>query len=276
MRIPHPQTTPRADVYQPEKRTAPQPSVFSFFVTLDCNLMYKNSTSVKNIDGGAFILKRIKNQEKIKKTIYSVSALALCGVTLFSFWMSNKDNNITPQETDTTTTTEQTTEDIQVNTPVENVPDERDDPVTTTTEAVKSVYYAFPLGNEIAREYSKGEIVKNKTTDDWRTHNGVDINGAKGDQINAICDGTVTLLEHSEIWGTTVTIDHGNGITAKYCGLQKDSTLNPGDEVKANSKIGVLGEIPVESADGIHLHLEMYKDGITVSPSDYLGKRVDI
>ena len=222
-------------------------------------------------------MKRIKNQEKIKKTIYSVSALALCGVTLFSIWFSNKDNNITPQESDTTiTTTEQTTEDVQVNTPVENVRDDRTDPVTTTTETPISVFYSFPLGNKVTREYSKGEIVKNKTTDDWRTHNGVDINGAEGDQVNAICDGTVTELEHSEIWGTIITINHGNGFTAKYYGLQKGTTAQPGDEVKANSKIGVLGEIPIESADGIHLHFELYKDGVTVSPSDYLGKRVDI
>ena len=222
-------------------------------------------------------MKRIRNQEKIKKTIYSVSALALCGVTLFSIWFSSKDNNITPQETETIiTTAEPTTKDIEVNTPVTNVPDNRIDPVTTTTEAPISVYFSFPLGNKIAREYSKGEIVKNKTTNDWRTHNGVDINGVKGDQINAICDGVVTELEHSEIWGTIVTINHGNGFTAKYYGLQKDGVSQPGDEVKANSKIGVLGEIPIESADGIHLHFELYKDGITVSPSDYLGKRVDI
>ncbi len=222
-------------------------------------------------------MKRIKNEEKIKKTIYSVSALALCGVALFSIWFSNKDNNITPEVPDTTTTTtEQTTEDVQVNTPVTNVRDDRNDPVTTTTEAPISVFYSFPLGNKIAREYSKGEIVKNKTTDDWRTHNGVDINGAKGDQVNAICNGTVTELEHSEIWGTIITINHGNGFTAKYYGLQKDGVVQPGDEVKANSKIGVLGEIPIESADGTHLHFELYKDGVTVSPSDYLGKRVDI
>lgn len=219
-------------------------------------------------------MKKIRNQEKLKKTIYSVSALALCGVTLFSFWMSDRENNLAPQ--DSTTTTESTTQDINVNNPVENVPDHRHDPVTTTTEAPKSVYYSFPLGNKISREYSNGELVKNATTDDWRTHNGVDIKGAEGDQINAITDGVVLELEHSALWGTVVTVDHNNGIIAKYCGLKKDSTVKPGDEIKANSKIGVLGEAPIESADGIHLHFELYKDGVTVSPSDYLGKRVDI
>ncbi len=221
-------------------------------------------------------MKRIKNQEKIKKTIYSVSAFMMCCVVLFAFWYSNRDNNVRPQEPDTTiTTTQETTDDIQVNNPVTNVPDDRSDPVTTT-EAPISVFFSFPLGNKVAREYSKGEIVKNKTTDDWRTHNGVDINGAKGDQINAICDGVVTELEHSEIWGTILTVDHGNGFTAKYYGLEKGSTKNPGDKIKANSKLGALGEIPIEKADGIHLHFELYKNGVTVSPSDYLGKRVDI
>ena len=56
----------------------------------------------------------------------------------------------------------------------------------------------------------------------------------------------------------------------------KYANLKPGDEVKKNSKIGLLHEIPIEKDDGIHLHLEIYKDGVAISPSDYLGKSVDI
>ena len=220
-------------------------------------------------------MKKIRNQEKIKKYIYSASALALCGATLFSFWMANRDNKPVENETDTTFTTTTTTEyEVKVNTPVTDVVDDR---YTTTTEPVPiSVYYAFPLGNAISREYSKGELVKNLTTDDWRTHNGVDINGTVGDPIKAICDGEITEVREDALWGTVVTINHDNGIIAKYYGLQKDSTLEAGTSVKVNEKIGTLGEIPIEKADGIHLHLEMFKDGVTVSPSDYLGKRVDI
>lgn len=220
-------------------------------------------------------MKKFRNQEKIKKYIYSTSALALCGATLFSFWMANRDNNSLENETDTTLTTITTTkEDIKVNTPVTDVKDDR---YNTTTETVPaSVYYAFPLGNTINREYSKGELTKNITTDDWRTHNGVDINGTVGDPIKAICDGEITEVREDALWGTVVTINHNNGIVTKYCGLQKDSTLTAGTSVKINEKIGTLGEIPIEKADGVHLHLEMYKDGITISPSDYLGKRVDI
>lgn len=165
--------------------------------------------------------------------------------------------------------------DVKVNTPATNVQDDRYT-TTTTEEAPKSVYYAFPLGNKVSREYSKGELTKNKTTDDWRTHNGVDITGTLGDPIKAICDGEVTEVREDALWGTVVTINHNNGIVAKYYGLQKDGVVKAGATVKVNEKIGVLGEIPIEKDDGIHLHIEMYKDGVTISPSDYLGKRVDI
>lgn len=220
-------------------------------------------------------MKRIRNQEKIKKIIYSAAALGICVATLFSFWMANKDNNgILPGENSTITTTEPTTKEAPVNNPVTNIPDERYNTETTTKGAV-SIYFSYPLGNKIAKEYSKGEIVKNNTTDDWRTHNGVDINGAAGDQVNAICDGEVTTVRDDALWGTVVTIDHGNGITADYFGLEKNSTVQPGDTVKINQKIGVLGEIPLESADGIHLHLELHRDGVTVSPTDFLDKRIE-
>ncbi len=220
-------------------------------------------------------MKRIRNQEKIKKVIYSAAALGICVATLFSFWMANKDNNgVMSDENSTITTTETTTKEAPVNNPVTNIPDDRYETEPTTKGKV-SVYFSYPLGNKIAKEYSKGEIVKNKTTDDWRTHNGVDINGAKGDQVNAICDGEVTEVRDDALWGTVVTIDHGNGITADYCGLEKNSTVQPGDTVKINQKIGVLGEIPLENADGVHLHLEIHRDGVTVSPADYLDKRIE-
>ena len=221
-------------------------------------------------------MKKTVNQENAKRIIYSFVVLTLCVVTLFAFWkQSNATDDFIP-ETDTSVITKSTTQkDIQANTPVTNVPDERNQ-VTTTTEALLTVEFAFPLKGTITKEYSKNELVKNTTTDDWRIHNGIDIKGASGDRINAIDDGVVTELVHNAIWGTVVTIDHNNGFVAKYYGLRKDSTVKPGDEVKKNGKIGLLDEIPIEKNDGNHLHFELYQDGNAVSPSDYLGKSVDI
>ena len=223
-------------------------------------------------------MKKSVKQENAKRILYSVVVLALCFVTLFTFWKQNNDKNdfLSQEKTETTSETEARRE-IEVNTPITNVPDEREEETITTTAApILTVEFSFPLKDTIIKEFSKNELVKNNTTGDWRIHKGIDIKGASGDRINAIDDGTVTELTHNALWGTTVTVDHGNGFEAKYYGLRKDSTVKPGDEVKKDGKIGLLDEIPLEKDDGIHLHLELYKDGVAVSPSDYLGKSVDI
>lgn len=226
-------------------------------------------------------MKKIKNQEKIKRISYSVSATAICIAVLLGLWLSNKDNgNLTSDNSSTTepieSRTEFPTDDLTVNTPVTNVPDEREEEYSIPENLIYSVYFSMPLEGDIIKSYSKGELVKNNTTSDWQTHNGIDIEGSDGDRINAVWDGVVTNLVHDTLWGTCITIDHGNGFIAKYYGLQKDNVRNPGDEIVAGEQVGVLGKIPVEEKDKTHLHFELYRDGVLLSPTDYLGKQVDI
>jgi murein DD-endopeptidase MepM/ murein hydrolase activator NlpD len=221
-------------------------------------------------------LKKTVKQENAKRILYSIIVITLCFVTLFTFWKQNADNNEFIPETDTSRETEtEARREIEANTPITNVPDEREF-VTTTEAPILTVEFAYPLKGTIIKEFSKNELVKNVTTGDWRIHKGLDIKGMSGDRINAIDDGTVTELVHNTLWGTVVTVDHGNGFVAEYYGLRKDSTVKPGDEVKKNGKIGLLDEIPMEKNDGIHLHVELYKDGVAISPMEYLGKSVDI
>ena len=51
------------------------------------------------------------------------------------------------------------------------------------------------------------------------------------------------------------------------------STANyaSGDKVRTGDILGVIGTVPCECADGFHLHLESYKDGVCVSPLSLLG-----
>lgn len=223
-------------------------------------------------------MKKIKVSENFKRTLYSATALTLCLVALISFWLANRNNNdFIPENTDAVSQKEITTEkDVQANTPINDVPDDRYNEITTEAPVTNSVEFGFPLNNAVSKNYSKDELVKNSTTGDWRIHKGIDIKGASGDRINAVSDGVVTELVDSALWGTVVTVDHDNGYVAKYCGLRKNSTVKPGDEIKSGEKIGLLDEIPLEKDDGIHLHFELYKDGKAISPSEYLGKKVDI
>ena len=61
-------------------------------------------------------------------------------------------------------------------------------------------------------------------------------------------------------------------MTVRYCGLKKGTTLPEGALVKKSEKIGTLGSIPIESAEGGHLHLEVTVDGKTVDPLEALNK----
>ena len=79
----------------------------------------------------------------------------------------------------------------------------------------------MPIEGEILNPFSNFELVKSKTTGVWQTHNGVDISGNLGDEIKAMTSGTVIEVTEDALWGVCVTIDHGNGITARYCNLNK-------------------------------------------------------
>lgn len=160
---------------------------------------------------------------------------------------------------------------------ISGIADERIYTVPETTEKIEenkpySGDFALPMGTDIIKDFSNGEMVQSKTMGDWRVHSGVDFGGSAGNKVVAVADGKVTAVYDDSFWGTVVEIDHGNGMTARYCGLKSGSCLPEGSEVKKYDKIGSLGHIPVEISDPDHLHLEILIDGETVDPLKALNK----
>lgn len=186
----------------------------------------------------------------------------------------------TTQETDFTRITYKWSvpdTEAKVNAPVTDVADERTAAEEKTSGALEknkpySGDFALPMGSDIIKDYSNGEMVRSKTMGDWRVHNGVDFGGSAGNDVVAVSDGTVTAVREDSFWGTTVEIDHGNGMTVRYCGMKSGSCLPQGSRVEKYDKIGTLGHIPVEISDGDHLHLEVLIDGETVDPLKALNK----
>ncbi|MBO5896237.1 MAG: M23 family metallopeptidase [Clostridia bacterium] len=180
----------------------------------------------------------------------------------------------------------QTEPDFQVRHNVTDVPDTREATeaprtVTTTQQATTQSeyavpykdYYTLPLGTDILKDYNPTTPSYNATMGDWRTHGGVDFKGPDGSQIKSIAAGTVTDIADDPMYGTVITIDHGNEVVAKYCGLNKDVTeVSEGDKVKSGQLLGYLGEIPCEKADVSHLHLEVYYKGENVDPLSLMNK----
>lgn len=139
----------------------------------------------------------------------------------------------------------------------------------TTIEIITVVNnekFELPCSQEIIKDYSDSLAVKSNTMNDWRVHNGVDFKAEDGSEVKAIRAGSVLAIYNSSLWGTVVEIDHGAGVIARYCGLSRDCKITTDDVVEKGQVIGVISNIPVEAADGKHLHLEIMKNGKITDP----------
>ena len=133
------------------------------------------------------------------------------------------------------------------------------------------ISYSSPLGFTTGKDYSMGIPVFSQTMNDYRTHNGVDFQGIKGENVKTPAEGIVTSVTKDAVWGNTVTIDHRNGVTSSISGLSDEALISVGAEVYSDTIIGVVGTIPIESADDNHIHLEMRVNGELVDPLEILG-----
>lgn len=139
-------------------------------------------------------------------------------------------------------------------------------------QSVQTSSYILPLSGEIFGQYSNGELVKNVTLKEWRTHDGIDIKAEKGAEVKAVCDGKVTSVKDDPLMGTTIEILHSGDVTSVYCGLAKDVAVKADTVVKVGQIIGTVDEIPCEISLDPHLHFAMKIDGKWVDPLKTMGK----
>lgn len=144
-------------------------------------------------------------------------------------------------------------------------------PAVEETTEKKEIVFSSPLSFSIGKDYSMGIPVFSETMNDYRTHNGVDFKGVKGENVKTVAEGTVVSVDKDAVWGNSVTIDHGNGITSTVSGLADEALITVGASVYSGTVIGVVGEIPVESGEDSHIHLEIRENGILRDPLEVLG-----
>lgn len=129
----------------------------------------------------------------------------------------------------------------------------------------------WPLSGAVSKDHSVETLVYSKTTDDWRTHAGVDMVGYLGEPVMAITAGTVSQIYDDELYGTTVVISHADSVSSRYSNLSVVPTVTVGQEVAAGDVIGAVGDTALlECADEPHLHLEVFKEGIAMDPEEYI------
>lgn len=131
--------------------------------------------------------------------------------------------------------------------------------------------WVWPVKGELEREYCIETLKYDVTMKDWRVHDGVDVLAKQGELVRAASSGTVESVDSDDLYGTTVVIDHGDGIKSVYSNLAEKPTVKAGDTVNAGDVIGSVGETALcETGQQSHLHLSMSVNGVSADPAKYL------
>ncbi len=127
----------------------------------------------------------------------------------------------------------------------------------------RPVDFSWPTaGRRIVQAY--GERL-NPHTNTVTLNPGINIEAAKGTQVTASEDGTVSLVSWLPGYGTIVIVEHDGGYRSVYANLAHAS-VSRGAEVRAGEKIGVVGR----SIEGEFLHFELWKEETRLNPASML------
>ncbi|MDO4749538.1 MAG: M23 family metallopeptidase [Eubacteriales bacterium] len=135
-------------------------------------------------------------------------------------------------------------------------------------------YFIWPCNGPVEVPHTVTTLRYDRTMADWRTHDGVDIAVDLGEQVMAAASGRVSAVYTDNMYGVTVEIDHGGGLTSLYSNLTELPTVTVGDGVMVGEVIGCVGNTALcETAEVYHLHFAMRQDGQSVDPADYMPPR---
>lgn len=104
-------------------------------------------------------------------------------------------------------------------------------------------------------------------TGEHRLHAGLDIGAPAGHEVRAAAAGVVSFAGTLSGYGSTVTIDHGGGVSTLYA-HQSVLGVRSGEAVSAGEQIGQVGSSGLST--GPHLHFEVRVSGRAVDPAGWL------
>lgn len=112
----------------------------------------------------------------------------------------------------------------------------------------------------------KGSITSHYNSGD--RHYAIDIAVALHTAVKSVADGTVIFAEWTATTGYVMIVEHGNNLLSVY---KHNSSLSKrqGDLVRAGEVIATAGSTG-ELSTGPHLHFELWSDGYSVNPTDFI------
>lgn len=125
-------------------------------------------------------------------------------------------------------------------------------------KSLNEVYFTPPVKGEISARFMPENL-----------HYGIDVMAPMNTPILAAMDGIVITSDWTLETGNTLAIQHDHNIVSFY----KHNSANlkaAGDNVKAGEAIAIIGNTGTLTT-GPHLHFELWINGKSVNPADYIN-----
>lgn len=122
---------------------------------------------------------------------------------------------------------------------------------------IEGMHFFTPLKGVISQGYDKA------------LHPYLDITAPGNSVVMSVLDGTVISDGWSDDDGYTIRIQHEGDVISVYKHNQK-LMKKTGDKVKAGTAIAIVGGTG-KTADGDHLHFELWHKGEAVDPTKYIS-----
>lgn len=194
-----------------------------------------------------------------RNAVYLVLALCILAVGLsITFMLINKEGNLSLSGKD--------------NAVISPNPDQSTGSTEDDNSQVQApIVFIMPIESSTSIKDYTETMVYNSTLNRYTAHLAMDFFAPEGTNVFAVFDGTVLSVEKTFLQGTTITIDHGDGLHSVYNSLLDGDSVSIGQTVKKGDVIGQVSSTNrQEYKDGAHLHFEVRENGQSVDPIKYL------
>lgn len=126
-----------------------------------------------------------------------------------------------------------------------------------STSSGFNIHFLAPLKGEVTDGYNKD-----------KKHFGIDVVGKKGSIITSVSDGVIVTSDWTKETGFVIAVQHSGGFLSFY---KHNSKLlkEVGEFVKGGDPVCIIGNSG-ELTSGPHLHFELWKNGESVNPENYI------
>jgi murein DD-endopeptidase MepM/ murein hydrolase activator NlpD len=136
---------------------------------------------------------------------------------------------------------------------------------------IKVISFIMPVENPTEIGDYSATMVFNQTLGRYQSHMAMDFYAEEGAPVLAVYEGTVESVTSTLLQGTTIVINHGDGLKSIYNSLADGESVTVGQEVNQGD---VIGEVSAtnrqEYKDGPHLHFSVEENGEVIDPVKYL------